>query len=62
LRRYKLGFGAREERIEDCRYDFRRRAFVAEGKPAREMSSCVFRCLPLSVLRLAGRMVYPHLS
>ena len=35
LRRYKLGFGARGERIEHCRYDFRKRAFTADG--------CIFR-------------------
>jgi CelD/BcsL family acetyltransferase involved in cellulose biosynthesis len=62
LRRYKLGFGAREERIENCRYDFRKRAFTAESHPAQETSSRVFRCLPLLLLRLAGRMLYPHLS
>jgi hypothetical protein len=62
LRRYKLGFGAREERIEHCRYDFRKHAFTAERCPAAETFSRVFRCLPLPVLRLAGRMLYPHLS
>jgi len=62
LRRYKLGFGAREERIENCRYDFRKRAFTAESRPAGEASSRVCRCLPLPILRLAGRIIYPHLS
>jgi lipid II:glycine glycyltransferase (peptidoglycan interpeptide bridge formation enzyme) len=62
LRRYKLGFGAREERIEDCRYDFRKRAFTRESHPTKDASSRVFRCLPLPLLRLAGRMIYPHLS
>ena len=62
LRRYKLGFGAREERIENCRYDFRKRAFTEESRPAREASSRVFRCLPLPMLRLAGTILYPHLS
>jgi hypothetical protein len=62
LRRYKLGFGAREERIENCRYNFRKRAFTAESHPARETYSRVFRCLPLPVLRLVGRILYPHLS
>ncbi len=62
LRRYKLGFGAREERLEYCRYDFRTRAFVTGRRPASETFCGVFRFLPLPVLRLAGSMLYPHLS
>jgi lipid II:glycine glycyltransferase (peptidoglycan interpeptide bridge formation enzyme) len=62
LRRYKLGFGAHEETIEDCRYDFRKHAFDAERHPVKDVSSRMFRCLPLPLLRLAGRMLYPHLS
>ncbi len=62
LRRYKLGFGAHEETIENCRYDFRKSAFTAQSHPAKDMSSRVCRSLPLPLLRLAGRMLYPHLS
>jgi hypothetical protein len=62
LRRYKLGFGGREERIEHCRFDFRKRAFVAESHPVHETSSSIFRWLPFSMLRLAGRVLYPHIS
>ena len=62
LRRYKLGFGAREERIENCRYDFRERAFTAESHPAKETSSRVFQYLPLPLSRLTGSMLYPHFA
>jgi len=62
LRRYKLGFGAREHRIENCRFDFLKHAFAEKHRAAKETSSCVFRCLPIRLLRLAGRMLYPHLS
>lgn len=62
LRRFKRGFGAREERIENCRYDLEKHAFAPENQPAKETSSYLFRCLPLPLLRLAGRMLYPHLS
>ena len=62
LRRYKLGFGAREESIENCRYDFRKHAFTGESHPVKETCSRVFRRLPLPVLRLVGRMLYEHLS
>jgi hypothetical protein len=61
LRRYKLGFGAREEKIEHCRYDLRKRTFAAERQP-KELLSPVLRYFPLPLLRLTGRMLYPHLS
>jgi hypothetical protein len=61
LRRYKLGFGAREEKIEYCRYDFLKRAFTGASHPAGETSSRVFYWLPLPLLRLAGRLLYSHL-
>ena len=62
LRRYKLGFGAREERIEHCQFDFRKGEFAAESHPAHETSSRLFRWLPSPMLCLAGRILYPHLS
>jgi len=62
LRRFKLGFGAREERIEYCKYDFGKRTFVRDVDRAEGWVNHVFRCLPGPVLRLAGRVIYPHLS
>jgi CelD/BcsL family acetyltransferase involved in cellulose biosynthesis len=62
LRRFKLGFGAHEEKIEYRRYDFRRRAFVTSKDRAKSVFNRVFRCLPLGILRLAGEVIYPHLS
>jgi len=62
LRRFKLGFGAREERIEYCRYDFASASFVTGRDRSESWLNSVFRCLPLPVLRLAGHMLYPHLS
>jgi hypothetical protein len=62
LRRFKLGFGAREERIEYYRHDLRRGEFVAGADRAENWINGVFRRLPLPVLRVAGRMLYPHLS
>ena len=62
LRRFKLGFGAREERIEYYRHDLRRGEFVAGADRAESWMNAVFGRLPLPVLRLAGRILYPHLS
>lgn len=62
LRRFKLGFGAVEQRIEYSKYDFSRREFVVDTDRAEGWFNQVFRRLPLPLLRLAGQALYPHLS
>ena len=62
LRHFKLGFGAAEERIEYRKYDFRERRFVADQDRAEGCFNTMFRCLPSPLVRLAGRLLYPHLS
>jgi hypothetical protein len=62
LRRFKLGFGATEHRIEYSKYDFSRREFVVDTDRAKGWFNGVFRCLPLPLLRLAGQALYRHLS
>jgi CelD/BcsL family acetyltransferase involved in cellulose biosynthesis len=62
LRRFKLGFGAIEQKIEYYRYDFRKQAFVTSVDRAEGWFNRVFRCLPPPLFRLAGALLYPHLS
>ena len=62
LRRFKLGFGAREEKIEYFKYDFVKQSFVTDVDRAESWVNRIFRCLPMPLLRLAGQMLYPHLS
>jgi hypothetical protein len=62
LRRFKLGFGPREERLECFRYDFRQNEFVTTTDRAETRVNAVFRRLPLPLLRLLGATLYPHLS
>jgi hypothetical protein len=62
LRRFKLGFGAREEKIPYYKYDFVKQTFVAEGDHSTGWHNYAFRSLPPGLLRLAGRLLYPHLS
>lgn len=62
LRRFKLNFGAVEETVQYCRYDFGSEAFAVDVDRAEGWFNRVFACLPLPVLRLAGRILYPHLS
>lgn len=62
LRRFKLGFGAREEKIECFKFDFRKQAFVSSVDRSETGINRLFRLLPSPLLRLAGEMLYPHLS
>jgi len=62
LRRFKMGFGAQEEKIEYCKYDFRKQGFVSELDKVEGWFNQIFRALPVPLLKLAGRALYPHLS
>ena len=62
LRRFKLGFGSREETIAYAKYDFVQGRFVTAVDRAQSRFNAVFRCLPLSLLRFFGNLLYPHLS
>jgi lipid II:glycine glycyltransferase (peptidoglycan interpeptide bridge formation enzyme) len=59
LRRFKLGFGAREERIEYYKYHFVKQTFVRQIDHSATYFRLLFRCMPLPALRLAGEMLYP---
>jgi hypothetical protein len=62
LRRFKLGFGAQEQSIDYYKYDFGKEAFVRATDLARNRLAAVFKLFPPPMFRLAGRLLYPHLS
>lgn len=62
LRRFKVSFGAREEQINYYKFDFAKNAFVTDTDRAHGWFNSVFRCLPGPLLRLTGRLLYPHMS
>lgn len=62
LRRFKLGFGSREETIFCFKYDFRKQTFVGDIDRTKSWVNYFFGSLPLPLLRLSGRLLYPHLS
>jgi CelD/BcsL family acetyltransferase involved in cellulose biosynthesis len=62
LRRFKLGFGAREERIAYSRYDYTKQSFVQDIDRADCWVNRLFRLMPPPLFRLAGRLIYSHLS
>jgi hypothetical protein len=62
LRRFKMGLGAIEETVRYCKYDFVAEKFVTDVDRVEGWFNQVFSRLPLPFLRLAGRLLYPHLS
>ncbi len=62
LRRFKLGFGAQEERIAYYKYDFVERRFVTDVDRAEGWFKRVFRLMPPWLLGRAGQALYPHWS
>src|ERR1044071_8197822 len=58
LRRFKLGLGAREEKIDYYRYDFREDSFVTGVDRSEGWFNRVFRYMPRPLLRLAGELIY----
>ena len=60
LRRFKLGFGTREYRIDYLKYDFRRNDFVTERDNAIGWYNWLFRLLPIPLSRVIGAVAYGH--
>jgi hypothetical protein len=62
LRRFKLGWAAREHLIEYFKYDLRRSAFVADRDEAFGWYNRIFVALPMSLSRLLGAVLYRHIA
>jgi hypothetical protein len=62
LRRYKLGWGATERRVDYVRYDLGTDNFVTVKDGACGWHNRVFRLLPISLSRLAGSLLYKHVA
>jgi hypothetical protein len=62
LRRFKLGLGAEERKLQYARYDFSTKQFVVDTDRAQGWFNRLFSLLPPPLLRLAGAALYPHLS
>jgi len=62
LRRFKLGWGAREHSINYFKYDLRKSAFVRDRDKAFGWHNRVFAALPLSWSRCLGALLYRHVA
>jgi len=62
LRRFKLAWGAGEEPIEYFRFDMRTNDWAASRDSTSGSHNALFSKLPLSLNRLIGAAIYPHLD
>jgi len=62
LRRFKLGWGAEEEKIEYFKFDPVAGSWLTEGDRTTGLHNAIFHRLPLALNRLAGAILYPHLD
>lgn len=62
LRRFKLGWGARERSIEYIRYNLRSGDFATARPESPDWQRTVLRRLPRNLLRLIGAAAYRHVG
>ncbi len=62
LRRFKLGWGTSENRVEYVRYDPRAGRFVTARDESTGWHNRVFRVLPVFLSQLIGRALYKHIA
>jgi hypothetical protein len=60
LRRFKLGWGVEEEKIEYAKYDLHQKKFVTDSDKAFGWYNRVFQLLPGFASRMAGNVLYRH--
>ena len=62
LRRFKLGWGTEEYKIDYWRYDRRQAGFVIVPDESTGWHNCLFRALPAPLSRGAGSLLYQHVA
>jgi lipid II:glycine glycyltransferase (peptidoglycan interpeptide bridge formation enzyme) len=60
LRRFKLGWGAAEKKIDYFKYDFQKQGFVGDDDRASGWHNRIFRSSPVFMSRMAGNLLYRH--
>ena len=60
LRRFKLGWGAGEQKIEYFKYDMRKDRFITETDESTGWYNRAFKLLPTGLSRLIGALLYRH--
>lgn len=60
LRRFKNGWGTKEQIVNYYRYDLRKNNFVKTSAKSSELNNQVFKRIPLPALKLIGSAAYRH--
>jgi Uncharacterized protein involved in methicillin resistance len=62
LRRFKRSWGATEEPINYFKFKTLNNSWITPSKTTLRFHRRIFRALPVTINRLAGAMIYPHLD
>ncbi len=62
LRRFKLGWGSREETIQYFRFDIGNRTWTTSPDHGSGFHTKIFSRMPLAINRVMGTLIYPHLD
>jgi CelD/BcsL family acetyltransferase involved in cellulose biosynthesis len=62
LRRFKRGFGTREQAIRYYRYDLRQSKFLAGREEKETWANRMLQLTPLPLFKMMGQTLYPHLD
>jgi len=60
LRKFKLGWGAKEHKIEYVKFDLRKNEFVTDADETSGWHTRIFRRMPVFLSRLIGAGLYKH--
>jgi hypothetical protein len=62
LRKFKAGWGADEHIVNYYKYDVRRETFVGERSLVKKSHRCIFRAMPIFLIRVLGSLLYKHVG
>lgn len=62
LRRFKLGWGAHERKIDYAHFDCKQGAYIEVKDRSSGWHSCLFKHIPTSLARLVGSLAYRHVA
>lgn len=62
LRRFKLGWGARENIVNYYKYDLKHNIYLNENEMVYPPVKFLIQKMPIVLLRMAGRLIYKHVG
>jgi len=62
LIQFKDGWGTKQFKIKYYRYDLKKHSFVQNSNKSIETGYTLFRKMPVSLLKVAGKLLYPHVG